>query len=57
MRTDDLPHRVLVQVRGVLGRDDWVDHSEALSIYFVDPWHHRFEITTYETARTHALLR
>lgn len=37
--------------------EHWVDHGAALSIYFVDPWHHRFEITTYETARTHALLK
>jgi len=23
----------------------------------IDPWHHRFEITTYETTQTHALLQ
>jgi catechol 2,3-dioxygenase-like lactoylglutathione lyase family enzyme len=40
-----------------LGRDDWIDHDAALSIYFVDPWRHRFEITTYETARARELLR
>ncbi len=39
-----------------LDRDDWVDHDESLSIYFVDPWHHRFEITTYEIVRAHDLL-
>lgn len=39
-----------------LRRDDRVDHGEALSIYFIDPWHHRFEITTYEVRRTHELL-
>jgi catechol 2,3-dioxygenase-like lactoylglutathione lyase family enzyme len=37
-------------------RDDWVDHGEAMSIYFSDPWHHRFEITTYETARARQLI-
>ena len=37
-------------------RDDWVDHGAALSIYFSDPWHHRFEITTYETASARQLL-
>lgn len=41
----------------VLRRDDWVDHGAALSIYFVDPWHHSFEITTYETEQAHELLQ
>lgn len=36
--------------------NDWVDHSESLSIYFVDPWRHRFEITTYDVARARELL-
>ncbi len=35
---------------------DWVDHGAALSIYFSDPWLHRFEITTYETNRARKLL-
>ncbi len=32
-----------------------VDHGAALSIYFVDPWGHRFEITTYEPDRVREL--
>jgi len=44
------------ETSAVLGRDDWVDHDESLSIYFVDPWHHRFEITTYDVRRAHELL-
>jgi catechol 2,3-dioxygenase-like lactoylglutathione lyase family enzyme len=39
-----------------VGRTDWVDHGAAFSIYFVDPWHHRFELTTYEVARVRELL-
>ncbi len=39
-----------------VGSTDWIDHDAALSIYFVDPWHHRFEITTYETSPARALL-
>lgn len=39
-----------------LGRDDRVDHGAAWSIYFVDPWGHRFEITTYEVGRAGELL-
>ncbi len=39
-----------------LTRDDWVDHDESLSIYFIDPWYHRFEITTYDVVRTRDLL-
>jgi len=31
--------------------EDLVDHDGSLSIYFVDPWAHRFEITTYEVER------
>ena len=26
-----------------------VDHGESFSVYFRDPWGHRFEVTTYET--------
>ncbi|MEO0371888.1 MAG: VOC family protein [Pseudomonadota bacterium] len=31
-----------------LSRTDVVDHDMAWSIYFVDPWGNRFEITTYD---------
>lgn len=34
-----------------LGPDELVDHEGSLSIYFRDPWGHRFEITTYEVER------
>ncbi len=34
-----------------LRREDLVDHDGSLSIYFNDPWGHRFEITTYEVER------
>lgn len=33
-----------------LTRDDVVDHDMAWSIYFLDPWGNRFEITTYDYA-------
>jgi len=39
-----------------VGRNDYVDHGAAWSIYFVDPWGHRFEITTYEVDRAGELL-
>ena len=32
----------------VVTRDLASDHGEAFSIYFNDPWGHRFEITTYD---------
>jgi len=54
---DRLAELELTTERGAtLARTDWVDHDAALSIYFVDPWHHRFEITTYEVARARELL-
>lgn len=31
-----------------LDSEDVVDHGQSLSIYFRDPWGHRFEVTTYE---------
>lgn len=31
-----------------LTREAVVDHDKAFSIYFVDPWGHRLEITTYD---------
>ena len=49
--------QLVTETGAALRHDSWVDHGAALSIYFVDPWHHSFEITTYETARTHALLK
>ena len=41
---------------GVQGRGDIVDHDLAWSVYFDDPWEHRFEITTYEYDRIAAAL-
>ena len=31
-----------------LSRADIVDHEQAYSVYFRDPWRHRLEVTTYE---------
>jgi catechol 2,3-dioxygenase-like lactoylglutathione lyase family enzyme len=39
-----------------VGPGDWVDHGAALSIYFTDPWHHRFEVTTYDVVTARALI-
>ena len=43
--------------RGIMGeaakpltRADIVDHGQAYSVYFRDPWRHRLEVTTYEYA-------
>jgi catechol 2,3-dioxygenase-like lactoylglutathione lyase family enzyme len=33
-----------------------VDHSQAYSIYFSDPYGHQLEVTTYDYAETRALL-
>ncbi len=33
-----------------LTRADIVDHGQAYSVYFRDPWRHRLEVTTYEYA-------
>ncbi|MFB6152635.1 MAG: VOC family protein [Halodesulfurarchaeum sp.] len=32
------------------GPDQVVDHDQAYSCYFTDPWGHPLEVTTYETA-------
>ena len=39
-----------------LTRKSVVDHQQAYSIYFADPFGHRLEITTYEYAETAAAL-
>ena len=36
--------------------DSLVDHTQAFSIYFCDPYGHRFEITTYESDDVRASL-
>ncbi len=33
---------------GALKTDSMVDHRQAWSIYFSDPWGHRLEVTSYE---------
>ena len=33
-----------------------VDHGEAFSMYFADPFGHRLEVTTYEAAAVRAAL-
>lgn len=46
---DRIEHLELVRADGdTLTRADVVDHDMAWSIYFVDPWGNRFEVTTYE---------
>lgn len=39
-----------------LTSEDVVDHQMAMSIYFVDPWRHRFEITTYDHVQVRTAL-
>ncbi len=39
-----------------VSRDLVVDHGQAYSIYFNDPYGHRLEITTYDYARVKAAL-
>ena len=39
-----------------LARADIVDHRQAYSVYFRDPWKHRLEVTTYEYAAVHEAL-
>ena len=38
-------------------RDSVVDHQQAYSIYFTDPWTHQLEVTTYEYDELSAQLR
>ncbi|PCR89013.1 VOC family protein [Natrinema ejinorense] len=46
---DRLEERSVVNSRGQpVGRDDVVDHGLASSIYFADPYGHRYEVTTYD---------
>lgn len=46
---DRIEHMELIRIDGAdLTRADVVDHGMAWSLYFVDPWDNRFEITTYE---------
>ena len=48
------------QVAGHSGRPltpaDAVDHERAFSIYFMDPWGHPYEITTYDHAQVNERL-
>lgn len=53
-----LPELELVDARNRrVVRDSVVDHQQAYSIYFNDPWTHQLEITTYEYDDTSARLR
>lgn len=46
---DRLEERSIVNSRGQsVGRDDVIDHGLAASIYFCDPYGHRYEVTTYD---------
>jgi catechol 2,3-dioxygenase-like lactoylglutathione lyase family enzyme len=42
--------------RGMVTADAVVDHQQACSIYFSDPYGHRLEVTTYEHAAVRAAL-
>jgi glyoxylase I family protein len=42
--------------RGPVSVDSAVDHQQAFSIYFSDPYGHRLEVTTYEHAAVRAVL-
>jgi catechol 2,3-dioxygenase-like lactoylglutathione lyase family enzyme len=53
-----LPELALVDARGrAVTRESVVDHRQAFSIYFNDPWTHRLEVTTYDYDHTAAFLR
>jgi catechol 2,3-dioxygenase-like lactoylglutathione lyase family enzyme len=41
----------------ILTSSDYHDYTKAFSIYFCDPWGHRFEITTYEHETVRANLK
>lgn len=53
-----LPELQLVDARRrPVTADSVVDHQQAYSIYFDDPYGHQLEVTTYDYADTSALLR
>jgi catechol 2,3-dioxygenase-like lactoylglutathione lyase family enzyme len=53
-----LPDLQLVDWRGhTVLHTSVVDHQQAYSIYFNDPWTHQLEVTTYEYDAASALLR
>jgi catechol 2,3-dioxygenase-like lactoylglutathione lyase family enzyme len=53
-----LPDLQLVDWRGhTVVQASVVDHQQAYSIYFNDPWTHQLEVTTYDYADTSERLR
>lgn len=53
-----LPDLQLVDSRGrPVAHESVVDHQQAYSIYFNDPWTHQLEVTTYDYADTSERLR
>lgn len=53
-----LPELALVDSRNrTLTRDLVVDHQQAYSIYFNDPWAHQLEVTTYDYDQTSASMQ
>jgi catechol 2,3-dioxygenase-like lactoylglutathione lyase family enzyme len=53
-----LPDLHLVDARSrAVSRESVVDHQQAYSIYFNDPWTHQLEVTTYDYADTSERLR
>lgn len=53
-----LPDLQLVDSRNAaVTRESVVDHQQAYSIYFNDPWTHQLEVTTYDYDETSALMR
>jgi catechol 2,3-dioxygenase-like lactoylglutathione lyase family enzyme len=53
-----LPDLGLVDSRNrAVTRDSVVDHQQAYSIYFNDPWTHQLEVTTYDYNEISGLLR
>jgi catechol 2,3-dioxygenase-like lactoylglutathione lyase family enzyme len=48
----------IVDSRGrTVTHESVIDHQQAYSIYFNDPWMHQLEVTTYDYAYTAELLR
>jgi catechol 2,3-dioxygenase-like lactoylglutathione lyase family enzyme len=53
-----LPELTLLDSRNrPVVRDSVIDHQQAYSIYFNDPWTHQLEVTTYEYADLSARLQ
>jgi hypothetical protein len=54
---DRLDSLALTDQRGQpVSRDQAVDHDQAFSLYFCDPYGHRLELTTYDAERVRPVI-